>query len=119
MTDDLVTRLRYGTEQRNDTSLRELCLESADEIERLRACKPLPEGDALIDELKQEILRLLRHIDHLEFIIKDIERLRAVVQAGVDMRHRQKAYFKTRSKEALIASKQAEAAFDKAAEEGK
>lgn len=38
-----------------------------------------------------------------------------VVRLGVEMRQAQSAYFKNRTKENLIASKQAEAAFDKAA----
>lgn len=38
-----------------------------------------------------------------------------VATLGIDMRAKQKAYFKTRSREALIASKEAEAEFDKAA----
>jgi hypothetical protein len=44
-----------------------------------------------------------------------IEQLEAALRLGVDMRHAQVTYFKDRSKENLIASKQAEAAFDRAA----
>jgi hypothetical protein len=44
-----------------------------------------------------------------------IEELEAVLRLGVDMREKQKTYFKDRSKENLIASKQAETAFDRAA----
>ena len=44
-----------------------------------------------------------------------IERLEAALRLGVDMREKQKTYFKDRSKENLIASKQAETAFDRAA----
>jgi hypothetical protein len=44
-----------------------------------------------------------------------IEQLEAALQLGVIMRHAQVAYFKDRSKENLIVSKQAEAAFDRAA----
>ena len=44
-------------------------------------------------------------------------RLEEVARPGVEMRKRQKEYFKTRTREALIASKEAESAFDKAAAE--
>jgi len=44
-----------------------------------------------------------------------IEALEAALRLGVDMREKQKTYFKDRSKENLIASKQAETAFDRAA----
>lgn len=37
------------------------------------------------------------------------------LRLGVDMREKQKAYFKDRSKENLVASKQAESSFDRAA----
>lgn len=40
--------------------------------------------------------------------------LEKAVRLGVEMRKRQKEYFKTRTREALIASKEAETAFDKA-----
>jgi hypothetical protein len=45
----------------------------------------------------------------------EIERLREVVRQGVAMRAAQKAYFADRSRENLIASKEAEKAFDAAA----
>ena len=48
-----------------------------------------------------------------------IEALEAALRLGVDMREKQKTYFKDRSKENLIASKQAETAFDRAALRGK
>ena len=44
-----------------------------------------------------------------------IEALEKALRLGVDMREKQKTYFKDRSKENLIASKQAETAFDRAA----
>jgi len=44
-----------------------------------------------------------------------IEALEAALRLGVDMREKQKTYCKDRSKENLIASKQAETAFDRAA----
>jgi hypothetical protein len=44
-----------------------------------------------------------------------VERLREVVRQGVAMRAAQRAYFKDRSRENLIASKEAEKAFDAAA----
>jgi hypothetical protein len=44
----------------------------------------------------------------------EIERLDAVLKLGHDMRQKQAVYFKDRSKDNLIASKVAEAAFDKA-----
>ena len=45
----------------------------------------------------------------------EIERLREVVRQGIAMRAAQKAYFADRSRENLIASKEAERAFDVAA----
>ena len=48
-----------------------------------------------------------------------IEALEKALRLGVDMREKQKTYFKDRSKENLIASKQAETAFDRAALGGK
>ena len=45
----------------------------------------------------------------------EIERLREVVRQGVIMRAAQRAYFADRSRENLIASKEAEKAFDVAA----
>jgi ribulose-5-phosphate 4-epimerase/fuculose-1-phosphate aldolase len=48
-----------------------------------------------------------------------IEALEKALQMAVEMRALQKTYFKERTKEALIASKQAESAFDRAALEGK
>ena len=48
-----------------------------------------------------------------------IEALEKALRLGVDMREKQKTYFKDRSKENLIASKQAETAFDRAALRGK
>ena len=47
--------------------------------------------------------------------IKEIERLRDL---GLTMRNAQKKYFKERTQENLIASKQAEKAFDDALKEG-
>lgn len=49
---------------------------------------------------------------------KEIDRLHSIVALGVEMRAAQARYFKDRSKENLIASKQAETAFDKAARDG-
>lgn len=46
-----------------------------------------------------------------------VPRLEVLARLGVEMRKRQKEYFKTRTREALIASKEAESAFDKAAAE--
>lgn len=45
----------------------------------------------------------------------EIKRLREVVRQGMTMRAAQKAYFADRSRENLIASKEAEKAFDVAA----
>ena len=45
----------------------------------------------------------------------EIERLREALRLGVDARAAQRAYFKDRSQSNLVASKQSEAAFDKAA----
>lgn len=50
--------------------------------------------------------------------MSDLERaLLSVVRLGVDMRNRQSRYFKTRQREDLIGSKEAERAFDNAARE--
>ena len=53
--------------------------------------------------------------DRIEAQEKRNKELEAALQLGVIMRHAQVAYFKDRSKENLIVSKQAEAAFDRAA----
>lgn len=44
-----------------------------------------------------------------------IEALKAAVEAGIIMRRAQSEYFRTRTKEALIASKQAEKEYDRLA----
>lgn len=44
-----------------------------------------------------------------------IEALEAALKLAIEMRAHQKAYFKDRTKDALIDSKMAEAAFDRAA----
>lgn len=46
---------------------------------------------------------------------REIERLRGALELGVEMRKAQKIYFKDRNQQNLIASKQAENAFDAAA----
>lgn len=51
----------------------------------------------------------------LDEALRRIEALEAALRLGIDMRNKQKAYFKDRSKENLIASKQAELEFDRAA----
>jgi 1,4-alpha-glucan branching enzyme len=73
---------------------------SDDIVERLRSPPMVAGSDGLRMDAATEIVRL-----------------RATVQMGIKMRERQKAYFKTRTKDDLIASKQAEAAFDRAAKE--
>jgi len=47
----------------------------------------------------------------------DVEKMRLVIKMGVTMRDKQKAYFKTRDRDALVASKEAERLFDIAAAE--
>lgn len=58
------------------------------------------------DEERAEIERTTR-----------MTKLESTVRIGVDMRAKQTAYFKDRSRDNLIASKQAESAFDTAARE--
>ena len=74
--------------------------EAADEIERLREDKL----DALAAVESENA-----------FYQEEIERLRDL---GLTMRNAQKKYFKERTQENLIASKQAEKAFDDALKEG-
>lgn len=50
-------------------------------------------------------------------MVDEKEKLRLVIKLGVDMRAKQKEYFKTRDHSVLIASKQIEAQFDAAAAE--
>jgi len=53
-------------------------------------------------------------LTQLNAVATKIERLEAVLQAGVAMRASQNAYFKARTKEALLEAKLDEAAFDRA-----
>ncbi len=54
-------------------------------------------------------------LDNVAQVVTDeIEMLRETLRLGVTMRERQRAYFKNRTLENLIASRQAEVAFDKA-----
>jgi hypothetical protein len=76
-----------------------------DLVKRLRKVEPDAPG---------ERTRWYRNPDGPEAADR-IERLEAALRLGVDMREKQKTYFKDRSKENLIASKQAETAFDRAA----
>ena len=76
-----------------------------DLVKRLRKVEPDAPG---------ERTRWYRNPDGPEAADR-IEALEAALRLGIDMRDKQKAYFKDRSKENLIASKQAEAAFDRAA----
>jgi hypothetical protein len=76
-----------------------------DLVKRLRKVEPDAPG---------ERTRWYRNPDGPEAADR-IEALEAALRLGVDMREKQKTYFKDRSKENLIASKQAETAFDRAA----
>jgi len=76
-----------------------------DLVKRLRKVEPDAPG---------ERTRWYRNPDGPEAADR-IEALEAALRLGIDMREKQKAYFKDRSKENLIASKQAESAFDRAA----
>jgi hypothetical protein len=53
--------------------------------------------------------------NELRGLVDDIERLREVVLLGVNARKCQVIYFKTRNRDALLVSKNAERAFDDAA----
>jgi len=76
-----------------------------DLVKRLRKVEPDAPG---------ERTRWYRNPDGPEAADR-IEQLESALRLGIDMREKQKAYFKDRSKENLIASKQAESAFDRAA----
>lgn len=81
-----------------------------DIIERLRGKLPMvweDEGFMIADE--DAILSTFKEA------ADEIERLRDAVRLGVEARQAQRAYFKDRTQSNLVASKQAEAAFDKAA----
>lgn len=65
-----------------------------------------------MDEEEQVALHLLTQIERLH---EENERLQAALSLGVAMRAKQKIYFKDRSRENLIASKEAECVFDRAA----
>jgi hypothetical protein len=75
---------------------------SEDLVKRLRNASVYEQYKAVLSDLGDEAA-------------DEIERLRAIVSIGIEVRTRQTAYFKSRTKEDLIASKQAEDAFDKAA----
>lgn len=62
---------------------------------------------------KKEDLRKLASA--LESCMRRIEELENVVCLGVEMREKQKAYFKRRFQDVLLDCKKAESAFDKAA----
>jgi hypothetical protein len=73
--------------------------------------------DDLVSRLREHAEQFgVSHVPNICDAAADrIEALEAALRLGIDMRDKQKAYFKDRSKENLIASKQAEAAFDRAA----
>jgi hypothetical protein len=102
MSENLVQRLRdHG--QLDNWGLRE---EAADQLEELRATlaardKPLEIPTWDNDEVPALNTRILQ--------------LETALAIGVDMRAKQRRYFKDRTQENLAASKQAEKAFDNAA----
>ena len=96
---DIVIRLRAWADSFFPPTIEDV-LEAADEIERLREDKL----DALAAVESENA-----------FYQEEIERLRDL---GLTMRNAQKKYFKERTQENLIASKQAEKAFDDALKEG-
>ncbi len=69
----------------------------------------------LVERLRQKTdCEILAH-DLMWEAAEEIERLREALRRGVAMRAAQRAYFADRSRENLIASKEAEKAFDAAA----
>jgi len=69
-----------------------------------------------IERLREDLrLAVLADSQYAKTMEADNERLREVVRQGVTMRTAQRAYFADRSRENLIASKEAERAFDAAA----
>ena len=53
--------------------------------------------------------------DHIEFLSNKIDRLEKVIRSAVNMRAQQRAYFKNKTKNALVEAKKAESSFDKMA----
>ena len=50
--------------------------------------------------------------DHIEFLAAKMERLEKIIRSGVNMRAQQRAYFKNKTKDALVQAKNAENSFD-------
>lgn len=95
---DIVERLRHRARV-GDGWTRPEAADAADEIERLRAEKRERAMQGLADGLQHTAL------------LEEIERLREVLALGIHMREAQTTYFKTRSKDALVAAKALEAEF--------
>lgn len=55
--------------------------------------------------------------DIIEQLRAENEKLKAALRSGVEMRRRQKVYFKERTSARLVESKQSEASFDRMAAE--
>jgi hypothetical protein len=96
---DIVIRLRAWADSFFPPTIEDV-LVAADEIERLR---------------EDKLIALAAVESENAFYQEEIERLRDL---GLTMRNAQKKYFKERTQENLIASKQAEKAFDDALKEG-
>ena len=98
MTDDLVKRLRELTQCLNvDLAIG---AEAADRIE---------EQDRIIVTTGKINIQL---VDHTTKLIGRIWELEAALRLGVDMRDKQKAYFKRRFQDVLLDCKKAERDFD-------
>jgi hypothetical protein len=71
-------------------------------------------GEEVSDELVPRLRKIATQTDDSTATeaADRIEELEAVVRLGVEMRRRQRFYFKERSQPALIASKKAEMTFD-------
>jgi len=91
------------------------CIDKDDE-EMRGAWETVEDAADEIERLREDKLDALAAVESENaFYQEEIERLRDL---GLTMRNAQKKYFKERTQENLIASKQAEKAFDDALKEG-
>ena len=123
MSNNLVKRLRSFDCITMDGCGRELRHEAADRIEELEAKLDLSEGaldvasrswsecQRILEQTEAKLAKCqaLMHAGLAEYQ----RRLVGVIEASIAVRSAQKTYFKDRSKDNLIASKQAETSLDK------
>lgn len=115
---DIVERLRERARV-GDGWTRPDAAEAADEIERLRdieAAYDLNQKNSyraimMWEEAHSKRASGIHEVDLLTWLLDEVDRLRAALALGIHMREAQTTYFKTRSRDALIASKTLEKEF--------